>query len=250
MAAESYPKTAVEFDEWFRDEEACLRYLVQVRWPDGFGCPACRGDAYWMLDRGLLECRGCGRQTSATSGTVLHGSRRPLRDWFRAIWWIATQKTGGSAKGLQRLLGLSSYQTAWAWLQKLRRGMVRAGRELLEGPVEVDEAYIGGKEKGVSGRQTFKKAKIVVAVEVKSETRSQTGRARLKHVRDFSAKSLVPFVAENVSSGARVITDGWEGYRRLATRGFDHEVRPLGGRPEAATELLPHVHRVVALLKR
>lgn len=250
MAEEDFPKTALEFDTRFVTEEACREYLIRVRWPDGFRCPSCSGQKAWVNNRHVLVCASCGRQVSLTAGTVMERTHKPLRMWFRAMWWIATQKTGGSAKGLQRLLGLGSYQTAWAWLQKLRRAMVRAGREPLEGPVEVDEAFIGGKEKGVSGRQTLKKAKIVVAVEIRSEARSQTGRARLKRVRDFSARSLVPFVVENVAQGAHVITDGWEGYRLLAARGFDHEVRPLVGKPEAATELLPHAHRVIALLKR
>jgi len=250
MGEEPYPKDATEFDAWFPDEEACLRYLGRVRWPEGFHCPGCGDTAHWELRPGLLECKGCGRQTSVTSGTLLHRSRKPLRLWFQAMWWIATQKTGGSARGLQRLLGLRSYQTAWGWLHKLRRGMVRAGREALEGPVEVDEAYIGGREKGVRGRQTRKKARIVVAVEIKSDTRPQTGRVRFKVVKDFSQRSLVPFVVETVTEGARVITDGWNGYDPLRKKGLAHEVRNLGGVPEAASELLPNVHRAIALLKR
>ena len=150
-----------EFDERFHSEEACRQYLMEVRWPEGYRCPSCGHGRYWPVPGHLLECRSCGRQTSLTAGTALHGTRKPLRMWFRAIWWVSTQKTGGSAKGLQRLLGLGSYQTAWAWLQKLRRAMVRAGREPLEGPVEIDDGFIGGEEEGVVGRQTFKKAKIV-----------------------------------------------------------------------------------------
>lgn len=250
MIEEDFPKTVLEFDRRFASEEACREYLVRVRWPEGFRCPSCSGQKAWANNRHVFECASCGLQVSLTAGTVMEQTHKPLRMWFRAMWWIATQKTGGSAKGLQRLLGLGSYQTAWAWLQKLRRAMVRAGREALEGPVEVDDAFIGGEETGVRGRQTFKKAKIVVAVEIKSESRPRTGRVRLKHVRDFSARSLVPFVVENVAKGAHVITDGWEGYNPLAKRGFDHEVRFVGGSREAATELLQHVHRAIALLKR
>lgn len=250
MGDEDFPRTAVEFDRRFATEEACREYLIRVRWPDGFRCPSCSGQKAWVNNRRVLVCAACGLQVSLTARTVMEGTHKPLRMWFRTMWWIATQKTGGSAKGLQRLLGLSSYQTAWAWLHKLRRAMVRAGREPLEGPVEVDDGFIGGKETGVKGRQTFKKAKIVVAVEIKGERRPKTGRVRLKHVRDFSTRSLVPFVVENVAVGARVITDGWEGYDPLAQRGFVHEVHVLSGTGEAAAKWLPNVHRAIALLKR
>ena len=180
----------------------------------------------------------------------MHGTRKPLRMWFGAMWWVCTQKTGGSAKGLQRLLGLGSYQTAWAWLHKLRRAMIRAGREPLEGPVEVDDAFVGGKEQGVVGRETFKKAKIVVAVEAPGPLRKRLGRVRISHVPDFSASSLVPFVVGNVAPDSTVITDGWKAYRPLHKHGFVHQVRTTTSDEAGSTELLAHVHRVVSLLKR
>jgi hypothetical protein len=250
MGEEDFPKTTLEFMERFGSEEACRGYLIKVRWPEGFCCASCGAGKYWVNKRHALVCAGCGRQISLTAGTVMERTHKPLRMWFHAMWWITTQKTGGSAKGLQRLLGLRSYQTAWAWLAKLRRAMVRAGREALEGPVEVDEAYIGGEEPGVRGRQTFKKARVAVAVEVKDESRLQTGRVRFKVVKDFSARNLTPFVVQTVAAGARVITDGWDGYRLLRKKGFAHEVRDLGGDRKAAVRLLPHVHRAISLLKR
>ena len=244
MKATDFPKTWMEFDELFGTEEACRDYLFRVRWPRGFECPRCAGRKAWINNRQLLVCSDCGHQVSLTAGTVMEGTRKPLRMWFLAMWWICTQKTGGSAKGLQRLLGLGSYPTAWAWLQKLRRGMIRAGRELLEGPVEVDDAFIGGKEQGVIGRQTYKKAKIAVAVEVPGVVRKSLGRIRIAHVRDFSAASLIPFVIENVQSGSKVITDGWDGYASLSSHGYVHEVLAT------ERELLANVHRVISLLKR
>lgn len=180
----------------------------------------------------------------------MHGTRKPLRVWFKAMWWVCTQKTGGSAKGLQRLLGLGSYQTAWSWLHKLRRAMIRAGREPLAGPVEVDDCFIGGQEEGVSGRETFKKAKVVVAVEVLGAFRRQLGRVRLGHVADFSASSLVSFVIDSVAAGSTVITDGWKGYRPLGRKGFVHEVRIAAFDGPGSDELLANVHRVISLVKR
>ena len=244
MDAREFPKDAMEFDSRFATEQACEEYLLAMRWPEGFVCPACGERGAWRNNRHLLVCSGCGRQVSLTAGTVMHGSRKPLRMWFKAMWWVCTQKTGGSAKGLQRLLNLGSYQTAWAWLHKLRRAMIRAGREPLEGPVEVDDAFVGGPEHNVMGRESIKKAKIVVAVEVPGGPRTQLGRIRLAHVPDFSRRSLTGFVRRNVQPGSEVTTDGWQGYNPLGTHGYVHH-RRVG-----ESELLAHVHRVVSLLKR
>jgi transposase-like protein len=244
MESEEYPRNAMEFERRFGTEEACRKYLIGVRWPSGFKCPRCSGARAWVNNRDVLVCTSCEHQVSLTAGTVIHGTRKPLQMWFRAMWWVCTQKTGGSAKGLQRLFGLGSYQTAWAWLQKLRRAMIRAGREPLEGPVEVDDGFIGGREQGVVGRQTFKKAKIAVAVEVPGGLRSALGRIRIAQVADFSRKSLVSFVKHNVQPGSTVMTDGWDGYNPLGSHGFVHEVR------ESDAEFLANVHRVVSLLKR
>ena len=244
MDGDGFPKTAMEFDKWFAGEQACREYLARVRWPDGFRCPGCGGRKAWENQRDLLVCSACGRQVSLTAGTVMHGSRKPLGMWLKAMWWICTQKTGGSAAGLQRLLGLGSYQTAWAWLHKLRRAMIRAGRESLVGPVEVDDAFVGGKEEGVAGRETYKKAKIVAAVEIQGPSRKVLGRIRISLISDFSAKSLLGFIKSNVELGSRVITDGWEGYGSLSANGYVHEVHP------GQAELLPNVHRVISLMKR
>jgi transposase-like protein len=244
MNPEDFPRTLVEFDERFGSEEACQQYLFAVRWPEGFRCPVCGNPKAWLNKRHLLVCSACGRQVSLIAGTVMQGTRKPLRMWFRAMWWVCTQKTGGSAQGLQRLLGLGSYQTAWAWLHKLRRALLRAGREPLAGPVEVDDAFLGGTEEGVVGRQSFKKARLVIAVEAPGPNRKVVGRIRLAQVPDFSAPSLVSFVLENVAPGSQIITDGWSGYQSLGSLGFTHEIRV------GEVELLAHVHRVISLLKR
>lgn len=94
------------------------------------------------------------------AGTIFQDTHKPLTMWFRAIWWVTSQKNGASALGLKRILGLGSYQTAWAWLHKLRRAMVRPGRDRLSGKVEVDETYLGSLEEGVRGRKMEKKALI------------------------------------------------------------------------------------------
>jgi transposase-like protein len=152
---------------WFPDEAACVDYLEWLRWPDGVRCPRCAGREGWRLSSGRWECSVCGRQASVTAGTIFDRTRTPLRLWFAAAWQMTSQKHGVSALGLQRSLGLGSYQTAWAMLHRYRTAMVRPGRDRLAGLVEVDEAYVGGVEGGVYGRQTDTKTIVALAVEIK-----------------------------------------------------------------------------------
>ena len=160
---------------------------------------------------------------------------------------VTSQKNGVSAMGLQRVLGLKSYKTAWTLLHKLRRAMVRPGRDRLSGRVEVDEAFVGGEEEGVHGRQTETKAMIAVAAE---EDGAGIGRIRMLRILDASAESLVPFIEDCVEPGSVVHTDGWLGYLPLEGKDYRHRVTYLKGNSKTASELMPRVHRVAALLKR
>jgi transposase-like protein len=167
--------------------------------------------------------------------------------WFRAMWYVTSQKNGASALGIQRVLGLGSYQTAWAWLHKLRRAMVRPDRDRLSGWVEVDETYFGGLEEGKIGRGGVAKALIVIGVQAVGPV---IGRIRMRVIPDASADSLQRFVKDCVEPGSTVHTDGWAGYSGLQKAGYDHEVTRRGGDPKQAAKLLPRVHRVISLLKR
>ena len=244
---EDYPRTLAELEARFSSEEACRDYFSRLRWPEGFRCPRCGEAKTWPLRSGRWQCAGCGHQISVTAGTIFQDTRTPLTVWFRAMWWVTSQKNGVSALGLQRVLGLGSYQTAWAWLHKLRRAMVRPGRDRLSGRVEVDETYLCGLEEGVRGRQTESKALIVVAAQ---EDGKGIGRIRMRRVPDASAESLVPFVEESVEPGSVVHTDGWLGYAPLETKGYIHRITFLRGHQKSPSELLPRVHRVISLLKR
>ena len=167
---------------------------------------------------GWLRCRACRKKTSLTAGTIFEGTRKPLRTWFLAMWFVTSQKNGVSALGLQRELGLGSYETAWTWLHKLRRAMVRPGRDLLSGTIEVDETYVGGPEQGTRGRETESKAIVAIAVEKNGRG---LGRIRLQQIGDVSTDSLLPFVQGAVERGAMVHTDGWRvmpDWRRPVTR--------------------------------
>jgi transposase-like protein len=163
------------------------------------------------------------------------------------MWWMTNQKTGLSGLGLQRLLGLGSYRTAWMMLHKLRSVMVRPGRDRLSGIVEVDESYVGGVEKGVRGRQTEKKSVIVVAAQ---EDGTGIGRIRMSRVDDASAANLHGFVNVSVEPGSTIRTDDWTGYQGLDTKGYRHEVIPIKRSGKQAHELLPRVHKVISLFKR
>lgn len=244
---EDYPRTLLDLEARFSTEEECRAYLMKLRWPEGFVCPQCGGSKVWKTKRGLLTCADCGHQASVTAGTVFQNTRKPLALWFRAIWWVTSQKNGASALGLKRILGLGSYETAWGWLHKLRRAMVRPGRDRLSGRVEVDETYLGGLEEGVRGRKTLKKALVVVAAE---EDGNGIGRIRMRRVASASSENLCGFIEDVVEPGSTIHTDGWEGYAGLGGMGYTHEVSVQRGNARKASELLPRVHRVVSLLKR
>jgi transposase-like protein len=241
-----------EFQAWFRTDADCLDYLEWLRWPDGFACPRSSRAGGWRLGDGRFMCADCGDRTSVTAGTIFDRTRTPLTVWFTACWLFATGKDGVSALSLQRALEISSYQTAWTMLHRLRAVLVRPGRDRLAGMVEVDETYIGGEEPGLrGGRARGKKVLVGVAVEVK-EPRGM-GRCRMAPLADASAASLHAFVTNHVEPGARVITDGWQGYRGLEERGYVHDrrsQRAARASGEDPGELLPAVHRVASLAKR
>lgn len=244
---EDYPKNMLELEQRFGTEDACREYLTRLRWPEGFICPACKAKAGWLDRRHRWACQGCRRQTTITAGTIFAGTHLPLRIWFRAAWQVTGQKSGASALGMQRVLGLGSYETAWSWLHKLRRAMVRPGRDRLSGTVEVDETFIGGVG-SATGRDGAGKALVVIAAE---EDGRGIGRIRLGRVPDAASPSLQGFIQNTVAPGSTIHTDGWAPYQGLEKLGYAHTVTRLKGKdPAAAVELLPRVHRVASLLKR
>ena len=236
----------MEFLDRFGTDDACLEYLRAVRWPEGFKCPVCGSRDGWMTARGTMYCRQCDRQTSLTAGTILHNSRTPIRKWFVGVWLLCTQKTGVSAKTLQRELRIG-YKTAWLILQKLRGAMVRADRGPLSKMVEVDETHVGGEESGVTGRQLVGKSLVAIAVELDGK---KVGRIRLRQIPDASGRSLVGFISDYVEKGAMVHTDDWNGYNGVKAAGYVHSVTPVRGDSERALKYFPHVHLVASLLKR
>jgi transposase-like protein len=180
-----------------------------------------------------------------TSGTIFQDTRKPLTLWFRAMWYVTSQKQGMSALGLKKVLGLGSYETAWAWLHKLRRAMVRPGRDRLSGTVEVDEIYIGGVKKGKRGRGADGKSLVLIAAQ---EDGRRIGRIRLLRLDDASSDSLIPAIRMCVEPGTVVRTDGWKGYLPLASESYVHKV--VRKTIDIGDNLLPLANRVASLLKR
>jgi transposase-like protein len=256
MKEEKYPKDFQEFLEEFKDEEACGNYLFNMRWPDGFVCPKCSmSTKCWFTARNTIRCSNCGHQASLTAGTIFQDTRKSLILWFHIIWWVVAQKTGVSASNMKDFMGFGSYETVWTWLQKLRRAMIRPGRDMLSGIVEVDETYIGGIESGSGKQGRGADSKIIVAVAAECIGK-QIGRVRFRCIDSASSENLIQFIHDNVTQESTIITDGWKGYKSLPLKkeghdgGYIHIEKIISRSGEKAHELLPHVHMVDSLLKR
>jgi hypothetical protein len=256
-AGKDYPRNWGEFLDWFANEEACLRYLEKLRWPDGFACPACGvAEEPYRSSRARLMCRSCGHQGSVTAGTIFDKTRTPLRVWLSGAWYVTNQKLGVSALGLKRVLGLGSYETAWTMLHRLRRAMVRPDRELLKGVVEVDETYlaISDREAPVTEEQRKKRKnrthQVLVAIAVELHEPRGFGRIRLRRIDNDSAEQVIPFVQANIEPGAHVRTDGSGAYLQLGNLGYQHHRTVLLGAESPAHVSMAGVHRVASLVKR
>ena len=235
-----YPRNLTEFETSFSSEQECRDYLYRLRWPSGFICPRCGGLKAWPVGKMLYECSNCHYQLSVTSGTIFQDTHKPLTVWFRAIWWVTGQKNGASALGLKGILGLGSYRTAWTWLHKLRRAMVRPNRDQLSGIVEVDETFWGAERPGKRGRGS--EGKVLVGIAVEDRGDKGIGRIRLGVLPNASVASLKSFVSHRVLPGSTIRSDDWHAYHKLPTVGYQHiSVKP---------NELKLAHLVAALLKR
>src|SRR5690349_20559104 len=253
MLPDDLPQDCLEFNARFGTDEQCREYLFQARWPDGFRCDGCgHGDAYTLRTRLVYECTACGKQHSLLAGTLFEQTKTGLARWFLAIYLVTSSKGGIAATELKRQLGLGSYQTAWTWLHKLRKAMVRPDRQPLAGRVEVDETHLGGPRPGRPGRGAAGKAAVAGAVEAgRGKARGRRlGRLRLAPLADASAESLEAFLAAHVAKPATVTTDGWRGYLGLPAEGYDHEPINLAATWGDAALRLPGIHLVFSLVKR
>jgi transposase-like protein len=254
QAGQDYPVNWNQFLDWFASEESCLRYLERLRWASGFACPACGAiEEPYRSSRGRLVCRACRFQSTVTAGTIFDKTRTSLRVWLAGAWYVTNQKHGANALGLQRVLGLGSYQTAWAMLHRFRQAMVRPGRDRLKGLVEVDETYLAITDRTAPIMAKGRKSntdKTLVAIAVEMIEPKGFGRIRLAHVPDDSAQSVIPFVEASIEPGATVRTDGSAAYRSLQGLGYAHQRTVMLGAEQPAHVSMAGVHRIAALLKR
>jgi len=229
------PLSILEFQQCFATEEACARFLFEKRWPKGWACPRCgRSKCYPIEGRGLYECAYCRYQASLTAGTVLQGTRTPLRLWFLAIFLMVTDKRGISSVGLAKQIGISQKQ-AWAMLHKLRKAMaVRNGLYKLDGVVELDESFFGAaKEGGCRGRGTAKK-KVLVGLSLAGDGKPR--HIRLQVLPRIDRAHLMPAIEGMVAAGATVKTDGLRSYLALGDKGYRHD-RIVAARTDIMEEL-------------
>ena len=253
MLPTDLPKDLPGFLERFGTDEQCRAYLFEARWPEGFCCAGCGHDhGHALKTRQVYECASCGKQHALLAGTIFEQTKTGLATWFLAIYLVTSSKGGISAMELKRQLGFGSYQTAWTWLHKIRKAMIRPDRRPLSERVEADETYLGGPKPGKPGRGAAGKTLVAGAVESgrgKSRGR-RLGRLRMVVVPDASAKSLGGFLAGNVAKTTEVSTDGWVSYKSLAGAGYSHEPLNLNASWGDASLRMPAVHLVFGLTKR
>lgn len=251
----------ISFQHRFNTEQACIEYLASQKWPDGYKCKKCGCTSAYQLRRRsrVFMCRHCNSQESVTSGTVMHRTKLALMIWFWAAYLMSQDRRGVSAMHISRELDLH-YSTAWTILHKLRRVLAEDKASPLEGVVEVDETYYGGKGHSESkGRSLSNKNKalIVMAVERKPARKNKapginesgfvSGNARVTLVASASSEDLSPFVQTALESGTNMLTDGWAGYQGNETH-VKHEPEPQGN-PKNAAILFPIVHMQISNLK-
>ena len=238
--------TPKQFRRRFRTERDCIRYLIKRKWPDGFRCPRCGHDQAYLIEaRKLYQCTKCRHQTSVIANTIFHKTRKPLRDWFWAIFLVSTRATGSSARQLQQDLGIS-YPTAWTWCHKIRKAMKdQDNRYDLSGIIELDDAYIGGKGKsGKRGRGASGKVPILCAVESRPKG---CGHVALQKIAPLTSMQTEDFLQRKIRKDTAIFTDGFSIYRPLSQRFDLSQIVVENG--QRATDIFPHVHRAIARLK-
>lgn len=186
------------FGQLFPAEEDCIAFLFPLRWPDGFVCPHCHTSHPHCTPRRYLICPHCGNRSSLTTGTLMHGVKKPVREWLLAIWWFSSSPFDVSAKELQRLLGLSCYQTAWTWLQKLRLAMGRADTAYCRGVVEIGCSSVAPAYERHERAEVLTAAELVLALGI-------TGRIRMRHITGLNEKTVASFLQQTVQENSALL---------------------------------------------
>jgi transposase-like protein len=250
MARPPFPKTLPEFQRTLTTEDACVRYLIDCRWPEGFRCPACGHDrAYVLRAARRWQCASCRVQTSLTAGTILERSKVPLTSWFWAAYITATDKRGISAWLLKRQLG-TSYKTTWLLLHKLRRAMVVPDREKLRGTIEMDETWVGGTQAGLRGSRQLKGRKAALVIVAVEQRGTGSGRVRMAVVPDFTRATMNAFARANIEPGSTIITDKMTGFEGFTALGYKHIATKQENIRKGAPHVVPLADRAMGNLKQ
>lgn len=246
LAQGQFPRTLAEFRVLFPDEEACRDCLARIRWAGGFACPRCGGRSAWRRNRGLLVCTACRYEASPTAGTVFQDTHMTLRLWFTAIWWISRHAHGATALGLQRVLGLRSYRTAWSWFHKLRRALFGQNGGRLSGRVEVAVGRLGGR------RETAPRAGHALARDVFVAAQADGPGAGMISVRRAggNARGLAGFIRDAVEASGIVDLGAWEGPAGEADAECVRSCALATHGTGRSRGFLPRVDRIVFDLKR
>ena len=217
-----------DFDRDFPTDDTCLEFLFLQRWPDGIHCGKCDAVTahYRIADRPCYSCQHCGSHVYPMAGTIFEGTRfSHLRLWFKAVAYMAVTRCGISSRQLSRDLGVT-VKTGWRMFHQIRK-VLAEDTGVLEGDVEVDETYIGGKAANMhrdkraqlGGRGTAGKTPVFGMVE-------RQGRVKAKVVRRTDAQTLIPEIRAGVDENAAIISDGMGAYNDLGRLGYQHDVVP------------------------
>ena len=237
-----YPKDYRDLVKRFGTQDACVDYVTSIRWSEGFVCSNCNNIKFWKSKELLLKCTTCRKAVRVLAGTLFQDTKLPLNLWFQMIWWFMGQRNGASALSLQQNFGIGSYRTSWTILKKLRLCSVLPARSQLTGDVEVDQAFLGG----VNGKEI-----ILIAAEKRG---AKTGRIRLRHAKNETAKEIQGFILDVVELGSNIISDRHKSYPTIVEKGYTREAmkKPYSWENTDGDDdrLLPRVGRVAAHMKR
>jgi len=240
-----------EFLKDYGTEAQCELALEAVRWPEGFHCPRCDSTAHYVVRDGVrkvFQCNACRHQASLIAGTVFQATKLPLTIWFLAIYLISQAKTGLSALALKRQLGVS-YPTAWLMHHKLMESMAtREERYVLEGKVQIDDAYLGGERTGGKvGRGSENKVSFVAAVSLTEDDRPL--RVRLTPVPGFTLTAISDWAKEHLAPSSAVFSDGLACFGAVTAAGCSHHPTVMAGRKPKEVPEFRWINTVLGNLK-
>jgi transposase len=216
MKSKQAKYTMKHFDKMFPDNDTCLEWLKNKQYPNGIECPKCKSVTkhHKFAKRPVYECDYCGHQVSPLANTIFRKSSTPLTVWFEAMFWMATTRSGHSAKELQRRTGVT-YKTAWRMFKQIRT-LLDENPTMFTTAVEVDETYIGGTRHGPRGRGAEGKTAVIGIAQRHGKVISQV-------VTDTKRSTVMPLINKNVAKKSIVYTDEYPIYDGIDKLGYKHE---------------------------